>query len=126
MLCHWDGCHVSVCIFSRLVHTYVKKLGLTLNNFIHYNDNAWYLVNGQRYRMREVKANPEILGYYPTEKGDNAETLSHQSTANVPPASPLPGLGENRVWPEVTTQVSGWTQSPDSYPTLTLIGLPSF
>ncbi|XP_028015764.2 L-amino-acid oxidase-like [Eptesicus fuscus] len=64
----------------RLVHTYVKKLGLTLNNFIHYNDNAWYLVNGQRYRMREVKANPEILGYYPTEKGDNAETLSHQST----------------------------------------------
>uniref|UniRef100_G1Q9R3 Amine oxidase n=1 Tax=Myotis lucifugus TaxID=59463 RepID=G1Q9R3_MYOLU len=69
----------------RLVHTYVKKLGLTLNTFIHYNDNAWYLINGQRYRMREVKANPEILGYSmnPTEKGKNAENLSHQSTTNI-------------------------------------------
>nr|KAF6382666.1 hypothetical protein mPipKuh1_009012 [Pipistrellus kuhlii] len=66
----------------RLVHTYVKKLGLKLNNFIHYNANTWYLINGQRYRMREVKANPEILGYSrnPTEKGDHAENLSHQPT----------------------------------------------
>ncbi|XP_059542217.1 L-amino acid oxidase-like [Myotis daubentonii] len=92
----------------RLVHTYVKKLGPRLNTFIHYNDNAWYLNNGQRYRMREVKANPEILGYSmnPTEKGKNAENLSHQSTANVPPASPLPGVGKSRVWPEVTTQIN--------------------
>ncbi|XP_045439790.1 L-amino-acid oxidase [Pipistrellus kuhlii] len=90
----------------RLVHTYVKKLGLKLNNFIHYNANTWYLINGQRYRMREVKANPEILGYSrnPTEKGDHAENLSHQPTASLPPASALPGLGENRVWPEVTMQ----------------------
>lgn len=99
MRCHWDGGHVNVCAFSRLLYTYVKKLGLTLNTFIHYNDNAWYLINGQCYRMRELRANPEILGYSmnPTEKGKNAENLFHQSTANVPPASPLPGMGKDRV-----------------------------
>ncbi|XP_014652852.1 PREDICTED: L-amino-acid oxidase-like [Ceratotherium simum simum] len=54
----------------RLVHTYVKKLGLQLNKFLQYDDNTWYLFNGQRYRTREVKANPELLGYSvnPTDK----------------------------------------------------------
>ncbi|XP_002715748.1 L-amino-acid oxidase-like [Oryctolagus cuniculus] len=69
----------------RLVHTYVKKLGLKLNKFIQYDDNTWYLINGQRYRAREVKANPELLGYSvkPTEKGKSAMTLFHQSISKL-------------------------------------------
>ena len=106
----WVSCDAYIC--SRLVHTYVKKLGLKLNKFIQYDDNTWYLINGQRYRTREVKANPELLGYSvnPTEKGKSAAKLFYQSIAKVPPASPLPGLGKDRVWPKVTWQVSGWTQ----------------
>ncbi|XP_026253522.2 L-amino-acid oxidase-like [Urocitellus parryii] len=65
----------------RLIHTYVKKLGLKLNKFIQYDGNTWYLINGQRHRSWEVKANPEILGYStnPTEKGKSAMNLFHQS-----------------------------------------------
>ncbi|KAF6109759.1 hypothetical protein HJG60_010962 [Phyllostomus discolor] len=59
------------CICSSLVHADVKKLGLKLNRFIQCDGNTWYLSNGQRYRAREVKANPELLGYSmnPMEKG---------------------------------------------------------
>ncbi|CAD7684118.1 unnamed protein product [Nyctereutes procyonoides] len=69
----------------RLVHTYVKKLGLKLNKFIQYDDNTWYLINGQRYRTREVKDNPEVLGYSvdPVEKGKGPTNLFYQSIAKV-------------------------------------------
>ncbi|KAG8507595.1 L-amino-acid oxidase [Galemys pyrenaicus] len=69
----------------RLVHTYVKKLGLKLNKFIQYDGNAWYLINGQRHRAREVKANPELLGYSlnSREKGKNAMNLFYQAIAKL-------------------------------------------
>lgn len=104
----WVPYDASIC--SRLVHTYVRKLGLKLNKFIQYDGNTWYLINRKRYRAREVKANPELLGYStsPREKGKNAMTLFYQSIAKVIPASSLPGLGENRVWPKATWQVSEW------------------
>ncbi|XP_047647478.1 L-amino-acid oxidase-like [Phacochoerus africanus] len=65
----------------RLVHTYVRKLGLRLNKFIQYDGNTWFLINGRHYRTREVKANPELLGYSmnPKEKGKNAMHLFYQS-----------------------------------------------
>uniref|UniRef100_A0A8D2CUD7 Amine oxidase n=1 Tax=Sciurus vulgaris TaxID=55149 RepID=A0A8D2CUD7_SCIVU len=69
----------------RLIHAYVKKLGLKLNKFIQYDGNTWYLINGQRHRSWAVKANPELLGYSvnPTEKGKSAMTLFHQSITKV-------------------------------------------
>ncbi|XP_004591732.3 L-amino-acid oxidase-like [Ochotona princeps] len=69
----------------RLVHTYVKKLGLKLNKFIQDDDNTWYLINGKRYRSWEVKANPELLGYplSPTEKGKSANSLFHQAISKL-------------------------------------------
>ncbi|XP_060975745.1 L-amino-acid oxidase-like [Dama dama] len=75
----------------RLVHTYVRKLGLKLNKFLQYNDNTWYFINRKRYRAREIKANPELLGYSmnPREKGKSAINLSYQSIGKVTPASPL-------------------------------------
>ncbi|XP_054428186.1 L-amino-acid oxidase-like [Pteronotus mesoamericanus] len=70
---------------QRFFHTYVEKLGLKLNKFIYYNGNTWYLINGRRYRAREVQANPELLGYSvnPMEKGKNAGELYQQSIAQV-------------------------------------------
>ncbi|XP_057578065.1 L-amino-acid oxidase-like [Hippopotamus amphibius kiboko] len=69
----------------RLVHTYVRKLGLKLNKFFQYDDNTWYLINRKRYRTREVKANPGLLGYSmsPREEGKNAMNLFYQSIAKL-------------------------------------------
>ncbi|XP_042804521.1 L-amino-acid oxidase-like [Panthera leo] len=69
----------------RLVHTYIKKLGLKMNKFIEYDGNTWYLINGQRYRTREVKDNPELLGYStkPMEKGKGATNLFNQSITKL-------------------------------------------
>ncbi|XP_061042672.1 L-amino-acid oxidase-like [Eubalaena glacialis] len=69
----------------RLVHTYVRKLGLKLNKFFQYDGNTWYLINRKRYRTREVKANPDLLGYSmnPREKGKNAMNLFYQSIAKL-------------------------------------------
>ncbi|TKC38938.1 hypothetical protein EI555_020942 [Monodon monoceros] len=69
----------------RLVHTYVRKLGLKLNKFFQYDGNTWYLINRKRYRTKEVKANPELLGYSmnPREKGKNAMNLFYQSIAKL-------------------------------------------
>ncbi|XP_007164833.1 L-amino-acid oxidase-like [Balaenoptera acutorostrata] len=69
----------------RLVHTYVRKLGLKLNKFFQYDGNTWYLINRKRYRTREVKANPELLGYSmnPREKGKSAMNLFYQSIAKL-------------------------------------------
>nr|XP_025712153.1 LOW QUALITY PROTEIN: L-amino-acid oxidase-like [Callorhinus ursinus] len=69
----------------RLVHTYVKKLGLKLNKFIAYDGNTWYLIKGQRYRTREVQDNPEVLGYSmsPTERGKSPMNLFYQSIAKL-------------------------------------------
>uniref|UniRef100_A0A8D2G2P2 Amine oxidase n=1 Tax=Theropithecus gelada TaxID=9565 RepID=A0A8D2G2P2_THEGE len=52
-----------------LVYTYVKKFGLKLNKFIHW----------------EVKANPDLLGYSvsPTEKGKSAMNLFYESIDKV-------------------------------------------
>ncbi|XP_049731491.1 L-amino-acid oxidase-like [Elephas maximus indicus] len=69
----------------RLVHTYINKLGLKVNKFIQYDANTWFLINEQRYRTWEVKANPELLGYSlnPTEKGKDAINLFHQSIVKL-------------------------------------------
>ncbi|NIG58982.1 L-amino-acid oxidase-like [Pontoporia blainvillei] len=69
----------------RLVHTYVRKLGLKLNKFFQYDGNTWYLINRKRYRTKEVKDNPELLGYSmnPSEKGKNAMNLFYQSIAKL-------------------------------------------
>uniref|UniRef100_A0A8C7BAW7 Amine oxidase n=1 Tax=Neovison vison TaxID=452646 RepID=A0A8C7BAW7_NEOVI len=69
----------------RLIHTYIKKLGLKLNKFIQYDGNTWYLINGRRHRSKEVQDHPEILGYSlsPTEEGKSPTKLFHQSIAKV-------------------------------------------
>ncbi|XP_022351816.1 L-amino-acid oxidase-like [Enhydra lutris kenyoni] len=69
----------------RLIHTYIKKLGLKLNKFIQYDGNTWYLINGRRHRSKEVQDHPEILGYSlsPTEEGKSPTKLFHQSIAKL-------------------------------------------
>ncbi|XP_004679516.1 PREDICTED: L-amino-acid oxidase-like [Condylura cristata] len=69
----------------RLVHTFVKKLGLKLNKFIQYDGNTWFLIRGQRHRAREVKANPQLLGYSlnSREMGKSATNLFYQAIAKL-------------------------------------------
>lgn len=83
-----------------------------MNKFIEYDGNTWYLINGQRYRTRDVKDNPELLGYStkPMEKGKGATNLFNQSITKVPPASPLPGLGKKQVLGPDHLESCGWTQ----------------
>lgn len=80
-----------------------------MNKFIEYDGNTWYLINGQRYRTKDVKNNPELLGYSmkPLETGKSAMNLFHESITKVPPASLLPGLGNNKFWSKVTWQSCG-------------------
>uniref|UniRef100_A0A667G3F7 Amine oxidase n=1 Tax=Lynx canadensis TaxID=61383 RepID=A0A667G3F7_LYNCA len=80
----------------RLVHTYIKKLGLKMNKFIEYDGNTWYPHQRTTLSHQDVKDNPELLGYStkPMEKGKGATNLFNQSITKVPPASPLPGLGK--------------------------------
>ncbi|XP_020009708.1 L-amino-acid oxidase-like [Castor canadensis] len=69
----------------RLVHSYIKKLGLKLNKFIQYDKNTWYLINQRHYRAWEIKENPELLGYSmnPKERGKSAMNLLHQSITQL-------------------------------------------
>ncbi|XP_060095253.1 L-amino-acid oxidase-like [Heteronotia binoei] len=61
----------------RIVHEYVKKFGLRLSEFVHYNPNTWYFVNNIRKRAWEVREKPSILGYHlkPEEEGKSAGQL---------------------------------------------------
>lgn len=122
-----EPCHPCFCI--RLIHTYIKKLGLKLNKFIQYDGNTWYLINGRRHRSKEVQDHPEILGYSlsPTEEGKSPTKLFHQSIAKVPSASLLLGLGKNKFWPKKRTNSGKLVDRPsDLVPSSTLVmGLSS-
>lgn len=118
MLLGWMPCYACIC--SRLVHTYVRKLGLKLNKFFQYDGNTWYLINRKRYRTKEVKANPELLGYSmnPREKGKNAMNLFYQSIAKVIPVSPLPRprvRKKTESGQRPPSKLAGGPRSPDSY-----------
>ncbi|KAG3282918.1 hypothetical protein H1C71_033499, partial [Ictidomys tridecemlineatus] len=70
----------------RLIHTYIKKLGLKLNKFIQYDGNTWYLINGQRTTSQlGGQGQPRDPGYStnPTEKGKSAMNLFHQSIVKL-------------------------------------------
>lgn len=118
----WDqreqGCYFCLC--SRLIHTYVQKLGLKLNKFNQYDSNTWYLLNGQRYRASEVMANPGILGYplRPSEKNKTVTDLFYQAITKVPAAFPCRDQ-EGKGWclRLHSKSVCGF-RSPDCHPIL--------
>ncbi|XP_072232065.1 L-amino-acid oxidase-like [Leuresthes tenuis] len=46
-----------------ILHYYINKLGLELNDFIMDDDNTFVLVNGKKHKVLDVKDNPDILNY---------------------------------------------------------------
>ncbi|XP_068444372.1 L-amino-acid oxidase-like [Clinocottus analis] len=69
----------------KLVHWFVKKLNLQLNEFVMYDPNTFYLVNGIKKKTSEVKENPDILNYHvrKNEKGKSAAELLQDALTKV-------------------------------------------
>ncbi|XP_063072108.1 L-amino-acid oxidase-like [Engraulis encrasicolus] len=71
--------------FHEIVLWYAEQMKVQLNDFIMDNDNTFYLVNGQRRTTREVKKNPNILGYHVVgnERGKSADQLLQDALETV-------------------------------------------
>lgn len=70
---------------SRVVHAFVKMLGVKLNQFKMVDPNTFYLVNGVRRRTSAVQHNPDVLQYgvWRSERGRSAEELKEQALQAV-------------------------------------------
>eukprot|EP00064_Thunnus_orientalis_P021303 superscaffoldBa00006377_g21463 len=71
--------------FHRIVHWFIKKLGVKLNEFVMNDGKTFYLVNGQRKRTNLVETNPDVLKYnlWESERGKSADELLQQSLQKV-------------------------------------------
>ncbi|XP_047194927.1 L-amino-acid oxidase [Hippoglossus stenolepis] len=69
----------------QIVLLFAGSLGVELNKFIMTDNNTFYLVNGIKKRMSEVKREPDILGYNLEghEKGKSANELLQQALKKV-------------------------------------------
>ncbi|NWU94028.1 OXLA oxidase, partial [Upupa epops] len=61
----------------RLVHELIQQFQLKLNKFIQMDNNTWYLLNGSRWRTKDVEENPDLLNYpvKPSERGKSPRQL---------------------------------------------------
>ncbi|XP_026178610.1 L-amino-acid oxidase-like [Mastacembelus armatus] len=71
--------------FHRIVHWFVNKLGLKLNQFIMEDLNTFYLVRGQLKRTYSVKQDPDILTYNVSceERHSSADHLLQEALQEV-------------------------------------------
>uniref|UniRef100_A0A098LWS4 Amine oxidase n=1 Tax=Python regius TaxID=51751 RepID=A0A098LWS4_PYTRG len=69
----------------RIIREYVRKFGLTLNQFLIEQDNTWYFMKNIRKRVWEVKKNPGLLKYpvKPSEEGKTAAQLYKEALGKV-------------------------------------------
>ncbi|XP_007441131.1 L-amino-acid oxidase-like [Python bivittatus] len=69
----------------RIIREYVRKFGLTLNQFLVEQDNTWYFMKNIRKRVWEVKKNPGLLKYpvKPSEEGKTAAQLYKEALGKV-------------------------------------------
>lgn len=70
---------------ARIVHAFVKMLGLKLNRFQMVDPNTFYLVNGVRRRWSAVQHDPDVLQYqvWRNESGRSAGELKNQALQAV-------------------------------------------
>ncbi|XP_049908010.1 L-amino-acid oxidase-like [Epinephelus moara] len=71
--------------FHHIVHWFAEKLGVQLNDFIMYDPNTFYFVNGVLERTSRVERHPEILKYSVGrgENGKTADQLLQQALEKV-------------------------------------------
>lgn len=71
--------------FNSIVHWFAEKLGVQLNDFIMYDPNTFYFVNGVLERTSRVERHPEILKYSVGrgENGKTADQLLQQALEKV-------------------------------------------
>ena len=70
---------------SRFVNTFVEHFNLSTSPFIGHNGNAWYYINGRKFKVSEVDSNPDILGFdtRPEEKGKSGIQLVIEAMQKV-------------------------------------------
>ncbi|XP_030193975.1 L-amino-acid oxidase isoform X2 [Gadus morhua] len=71
--------------FHQIVLYYAHVLGVALRQFVMYDPNTFYLVNGQRVKTDAVRRNPALLKYNITHKGKalSADQLLDQALETV-------------------------------------------
>uniref|UniRef100_A0A8C9XLT7 Amine oxidase n=1 Tax=Sander lucioperca TaxID=283035 RepID=A0A8C9XLT7_SANLU len=69
----------------QIVRGFADELKVKLNNFIMYDPNTFYLVNGLLKKTYTVQCDPDILKYNvtPSEKGKSADELLQQALQKV-------------------------------------------
>ncbi|KAK9525108.1 hypothetical protein VZT92_017442 [Zoarces viviparus] len=69
----------------RIVHWFAETLGVKLNEFIMYDPNTFYFVNGFLEKTDTVKKNPDIFNYtvWKSEKGKSADQLLERALLKV-------------------------------------------
>ncbi|XP_034532634.1 L-amino-acid oxidase-like [Notolabrus celidotus] len=62
---------------QHIIQLFAEQLGVELNKFIMDDNDTFYLVNGVLAKNKEVKENPDILGYkvWANESGKSADDL---------------------------------------------------
>ena len=71
--------------FNRIVHWFLKTLNVKLNEFIMYDPNTFYLVNGLLKNTSTVHNDPDVLKYnvWQSEKGMSANELLQKALQKV-------------------------------------------
>ncbi|XP_059210461.1 L-amino-acid oxidase-like [Centropristis striata] len=71
--------------FHKIVHWFVKTLGVKLNKFIMDDPNTFIFINGTLEKTSTVKANPDVLKYnvLESEKGKSADELVQKALQRV-------------------------------------------
>jgi monoamine oxidase len=86
-----------------LTMAYVEKLNVQVAPFTMGNENAYYYLNGKRFRIKDANANPDALGFEvaPHERGKTASQLWADCL------KPIVGMLEERgsdAWPDIVAQ----------------------
>jgi monoamine oxidase len=82
---------------------YVEKFNLKLNRFTMGNPQTWAYVNGKRYRMSEVTANPELLGFE-LAMHERGKTASELFNATLKPLMDKIQTEGDAAWPELVAK----------------------
>ncbi|XP_072020358.1 L-amino-acid oxidase-like [Amphiura filiformis] len=70
---------------DKFVNIFVKHFNLPTNDFISYNGNTWYYINGKKIRTSIVAENPDVLGFNTSrrEKGKSSLQLITEAMKTI-------------------------------------------
>ena len=95
-----------------LTMAYIEKFNVKVSPFTMGNPNAFYHLHGQRFRIGEANANPDVLGFEvaANERGKTAAQL--WQNALKPITSLLEAQGR-AAWPEIVAHYDDYSRSEE-------------